>query len=83
MSRSHHQQHLFPILSVFLVLVGIVMVVQADITFNAWIISIVSVLYFVANLIYGHLNKQLSLVRTIELGAVTILIEFIALQCLI
>ena len=83
MSKRHRQAHLFPIISTMLVLVGIILVVEADIDYNEWIITSAALLYFVSNLIYGHIKKELTVIRVLELGAVTVMLELIALQFLI
>ena len=80
---KHRQEHLFPILSTLLVVAGIVLIVEAEIDYNVWIITAVALTYYAANLVYGHLNKELSAIRVLELGAITVMLELIALQYLI
>ena len=80
---KHPQQHLFPFIAILLVVAGIAVVVSADINFSAELITVIAVIYFAANLIYGHLNKELSPLRVLELGIITVVVELIALQYLI
>lgn len=76
-------QHLFPLLSIFLVVIGIALVVSAQIDYSVWLLSLVSLTYFVANVLYGYVKKELTVMRVLELGLIAIILEYIALEYLL
>jgi hypothetical protein len=64
-------------------MVGALLLIESDLEYNAWMITGAALLYFVSNLAYGAHKKELTPARTLELGAITIMLELLALQYLI
>jgi len=83
MKKQHHQQHLFPLVSLLLVLLGIFSIVKSDLEITIWHITVVATLYFAANVSYGLVKKQLTVVKVIEFGLVALLSEYLAMMFLI
>ena len=81
MSKSKHpQHHLLPVISLFIVVIGMAAVVASERAFTAGEVSLVVAIYFVANIVYGHINKELRLTRVLEVAAVSAIIWIAAVQ---
>jgi len=81
--KQHPQQHLFPILSLLIVLVGIAVVVQSDIVLTAWHVTIASIVYLIANTSYALVKKQFEYKKLIEYILVAAFANYIALLYII
>ncbi len=80
MAQTKNQAHKLEILNLFMIaLVTVLGFVFMD-SLNATIVTVVVVVYFIANLTYTMLNHTLTTKKVLEFGLVALIVEFIALN---
>lgn len=83
MTSRPKRDYLLPVASTLIVLVGIVLLVAAEIDFTPLQVMLVVLIYFMANIVYGLSNKELTVAKVVEYGLVAALIGYIALSYLV
>ena len=74
--------HLLPLVSLFVVLAGILVLTQVQLQGHAWYATAVIGIYFVSNISYTIHKKTFTLHRLLEIGLISILAQFVTLSFL-
>ena len=80
---KHRQSHYFEILNLF----GLAAIVMTSLTLqdqmNAFVVTLMTVTYFIANILYSAKTHTLDAARVLEIGAIAVICEFIILNYVI
>jgi hypothetical protein len=82
-SRLPYRHHLYPFISLLLMIFGLVVVVEGLLYVTATMITSVVLIYFLSNIAFAIINHQLTVSRTLEIGLLSLLIEYVAIAYLI
>lgn len=81
--KQHRQSHYFEVLNLFALAVIILLVYAFKDQMNATIVTMFTLTYFIANIVYAARTHNLDASRVIEVGLIALLSEFIILNYLI
>ena len=81
--KKHHQSHYFEALNLFAVVIIIVTTIVLQDQMNAFVVTLFTVTYFIANIAYAARTHRLDATRVVEVGMIALLCEFVILNYVI